>query len=124
MNSNTTISYPYIFNSLTGKSQLDYDIMSINNCLTLLLGSTRNELLGEPSFGTNLYQYLFEHSNEALYDLIKADIVETVNKYEKRITVAPEYIYITPGDNNDLYINIKYLLKNAGILQEYNLNIN
>ena len=56
-----TISFPRIFNPITGKTNLVTDEDSINNCLDLLFSTTVGELFGDPQFGCDLVSLFYEY---------------------------------------------------------------
>lgn len=115
-----SIKFPNIFNLDTGNTNLDSTYVSIHRCLALLLTSAKGELLGDPEYGCTLYEKLFDSYTSAQEDIIKGEIIEAINKYEKRITVNNTDISIERDSNNDhrYNIHIKYVLKNSDIPNE------
>jgi phage baseplate assembly protein W len=111
-----SLSYPITFNINSGQTNLDSDYLSINMCLALLLTTAKNELLGDPDFGCRLYEFLFEQTSESLIEDIKLDIVENIQKFEKRIIVNQNDIeikHLENTDRNTYSITITYTLKNS-----------
>lgn len=127
-----SVSYPLVFDVESGKTKLDSDYLSINMCLALLLTTAKNELLGDPDFGCRLYEFLFEQASSSVLDDIKLDIVENIEKFEKRIIVTQNDIDIKHMENTDrnaYSITITYRVKNSQkensteiILEERGLN--
>lgn len=108
----STINFPRIFNVSTGKTQLASGTTSINQCLGLLLTSSKQELYGDPMFGSNLMKYIFEPNDVILRELVVTDIIETINLYEKRITVSENDIYIE-SDGSSVNITIDYYINES-----------
>jgi len=104
-----TISFPRIFNPITGKTNLVTDEDSINNCLDLLFSTTVGELFGDPQFGCDLVSLFYEYEGELLEDLIKTEIVETITKYERRIQVSEDSVSVS-YINDKAIIRIKYYI--------------
>jgi len=121
---NNTFSYPYIFSMISGKSQLDNDIVSIETCLKLLLLTSKGELLGDPMFGTNINKYIYDINNIALQDILRTEIVDAINAYEKRVRVLPEYIYFNSNiETNTVNIIIKYIVVVSSELGTFELSL-
>jgi phage baseplate assembly protein W len=107
----TSIKYPITFDYVSGKTNLDDYVISINRCIALCLTSAKNELLGDPDFGSNLYEMLFEQYSDNLQVLIKQEIVDCITKFESRITVTDNNITIekkNDGNKNSFDIHISY----------------
>ena len=77
----TTFSFPYLFNRISKKTNLSTDNKSINECLSVLLRTRQGELLGNPNYGCNLLNNLFKYNGVLIDNIIKEDIVNTINKY-------------------------------------------
>ena len=121
-----SIKFPNIFNLESGNTSLDGKYTSINRCLALVLTTAKGELLGDPDYGCTLYEQLFNNYTEELQDIIKNDIVDSINKYEKRIIVTTDDITIKPIDNTEHHfqITITYKLRNSDVSNTAILNMN
>lgn len=118
-----SIKFPDIFNIYNGDTQVDSQYTSINRCIGLILTTGKGELLGDPDFGANLYEMLFNLDSETLQEEIKNNIKESVEKYEKRVTLNTEDISISYDVNTKTYsIHIKYNIRNSDI--EYDTYVN
>lgn len=121
-----SIKYPETFNLISGKTDLDDYIVSINRCLGLLLTTAKGELLGDPNFGCRLYEMLFDQYSKNLQELIKKDIVENVEKYEKRINIKENNIDIQENEvngRNSYTVTIRYMVKNSSQQGETKINL-
>lgn len=118
--------FPNMFNAITGETMLDTEYTSINRCIALILTTARGELLGDPDFGCTLYEQLFNVHTESLDDIIKTDIVNSLNKYEKRINISKTDIEIRQDSNNKnaYIIHINYTIKNSNENGSVEVNIN
>ena len=79
---------------------------AVNN-LKLVLGSCKNELLGDPAFGTDLKELFFSTTTAWLYDLVVDTIYETIRAYIPQIIVKREDIEISKSLTT-LYITIRF----------------
>ena len=112
-----SIKYPVTFNLTSGKTDLDELTTSINRCVALILTSAKGELLGDPDYGSRLYELLFNQYSDDLQDMIKTEIVESISKYETRIKVRDTDITIEQEENADrnaFNIHISYTVTNTG----------
>ena len=105
-----SISFPNTFNDISGQTDLAKEIASINQCIKLLLSTSKGELFGDPDFGCRLQEMLFDQMGDSLNTAVIDDIVNTLNKYETRIFVTDNDISVT-RDGRTLKINISYSLR-------------
>ena len=121
-----SIKFPNIFNLESGNTSLDSEYTSINRCLALILTTAKGELLGDPDYGCTLYEQLFNNYTEERQSIIKNDIVDSINKFEKRIIVTSEDITIKPIDNTEhnFQITISYQLRNSDVSNSAIIDIN
>ena len=121
-----SIKFPNMFNLESGNTSLDSEYTSINRCLALILTTAKGELLGDPDYGCTLYEQLFNNYTEERQTIIKNDIVDSINKFEKRIIVTVDDITINPIDNTEHHfqITIAYKLKNSDISNTAIINMN
>lgn len=116
-----TIAFNKMFNPQTNKVIIKENAESIQHCLSMLLSTCKGELLGDPDFGTNIKKYLMNYQGVVLQDKIKSDIIENIEKYEKRIIVTHKDIDIKTDENNCLYITISFLDLSNGQRKDFNL---
>lgn len=80
------------------------------------------ELLGDPQWGCNLIDRVFQYNGVIINQMIIEDIVNAVAKYEPRIIMNEDDITII-NDVQVLHIFITYTIKETGEVNEYNLDI-
>jgi phage baseplate assembly protein W len=117
----TSIKYPITFNLTTGSTDLDDLTTSINRCIALILTTGKGELLGDPEFGCRLYEILFNQFSENLETVIKKEILDSLNKFESRITLYENDITIThvdEGDRNEYKITLSYMITGTNRVAE------
>lgn len=120
----SSIKYPNTFNYVSGKTDLDDYVTSINRCIALILTSAKCELLGDPNYGSNLYAMLFEQYSDNFEILIKQEIVDCITAFERRITVTTDNIKIEQksiNEKNSFVITINYTIIRSG--QSYETSI-
>lgn len=82
---------------------------AINNSINNILFTARGERVGDPEFGSNLIEFLFEPVDYYVSYLIADRILDNIEFYEPRIFI--DEILISPEpDNNTYNVNIKYTI--------------
>lgn len=99
-----SFSFPNLFNS--GGTKLVYDNKATNQNLKTLLLSTKQSLLGDPNYGTNLKKLIFNQNNSILRDIVIDDIYTNIQVFLPQIQVKREDIELI-SERNTLYVNIK-----------------
>jgi phage baseplate assembly protein W len=97
----TSIKYPITFNLTSGVTDLDDLTTSINRCIGLILTTGKGELLGDPDFGCRLYEMLFNQYSEILENQIKEEIIESISKFESRVSLKEDNITIAQDNSDD-----------------------
>lgn len=113
-----SIKYPDAFDLVSGETLLSDGTKSINQCIGLILTTGKGELLGDPDFGCTLYEMLFDQYSDAEEVLIKKEIVDSISKFEQRVTVSEQDITIIEdndqiGHKNRYKITINYTVNNT-----------
>lgn len=118
----TTFSFPQLVNRTTRKIELSKNTKSINECLGILLRTRPGELLGDPDYGCYLIDRVFRYNGVIIESLIKEDIMNAVQKYEPRIDMSTNDIYLEQ-DGRILRIYIQYTIKETGEVNDYNMEL-
>lgn len=116
-----SISFPNIFNKSHVNLEKDYDAVKQN--LILLLGSNKGGLYGDPWFGTNIKQILWDQNHrEILTTIVKEHIYDAIYSYmPNNIEIKPSDIVVNIIDN---YANVKINLSAYSNKENDMLNIN
>lgn len=99
-----SIAFPNMFG--TGSTKMKYDSDATNQNLKTLLLSTKQSLLGDPNYGTNLKKLIFNQNNSILRDIVIDDIYTNIQVFLPQIDVKREDIELI-SERNTLYVNIK-----------------
>jgi phage baseplate assembly protein W len=121
-----SIKYPQTFDLISGSTDIDDTTTSINRCIALILTSAKCELLGDPDFGSRLYEMLFEQYSATLEAAIKAEIVEAITTFEKRVTITEDDVEIkesTSGLRNAYDITIHYTITRTNRNEETTVHL-
>lgn len=117
-----TFSFPQIINRISGKIEMSDNVQSINECLGILLRTRPGEMLGDPNWGCNLINRIFQYQGIIVDELIKEDIYDAISKYEPRIIVEPNDIIIEEN-MNVVSIYIQYTIKETGEINSFNMDV-
>ena len=99
------------FNNLGGFKRLIQNNKFHDN-LKVLLETKKGTLIGDPDFGSNLYQLLFEPANEVTADLIRQEVAYTIENYTDNIVV--DQIDVT-YKSHTIQLNIRYRVLNTNV---------
>lgn len=78
--------------------------------------------MGDPEWGCNLIDRVFQYNGVIINQLIIEDIINAVAKYEPRVIMRESDIKII-NDIQVLHIFMTYTIKETGEVNEYNLDI-
>ena len=93
-----SIGFPDIFNGST--VNLDKDYYAIKTNLKALLMSNRGGLFGDPNYGLNMKQILWDQAcNPVVVELLKDEIFNAIYSYMPQITVTRDDIDVTVDGN-------------------------
>lgn len=111
-----SIAFPNIFKGSTVNLLKDEE--AINNNLKLLIGSNRGGLYGDPHYGVDIKQILYDNQIDPLMkSLVRDEICEAVNSYMPQCTVDREDINMVDNGNNFVTLNIQ-VKTNSGIVSD------
>ena len=126
-----SISFPNMFNKSTTNLEKDFDAIRQN--IVLLLGSNKGGLFGDPWFGTDIKQVLWDPNHrDILTDIIRDQIFESINTYmPNNISINRNDITINIVDNYanvqinlSAYTNKENDLLNISLLNDIDTNTN
>lgn len=120
----TSLSFPNIFSTISGKTMLDTTFEAINKRLLLLVQSAYLELFGDPDFGCGIYEITFDYATDITFDLLKKMISESIEKYEPSIYVSTDMINVSINNkNNHIEITINYIVRDSDMSGSATMNM-
>ena len=84
-----------LLNSLGGWRRIASNT-KFNDDLKVLLETRRGTLIGDPSFGSNLHELLFEPANEATASLIRHEVASTIEEHFGNINIESVDVTFRP----------------------------
>ena len=100
-----------LFNSLGGFNRVVSN-QKFRDDLLVLLETRKGSLIGDPEYGSNLHQLLFEPANEATANRIRMEVANTVEKYYDNFLI--DRVDVT-FKSHTVLLNIYYKLINSNI---------
>lgn len=70
-----------------GNVRIKSSLEKFKEDLRMLLETKRGTLIGDPAFGSNLYQILFEPANESTAALIRQEVATTIERYYTNVSI-------------------------------------
>lgn len=101
-----SLAFPDMFAKDGVRTKIIEDHEATFSNLKLVLGATKNSLLGDPDFGSLLKRKLFEQNTPILQDLVIDDIYTTILTFMPQLVLKRSDITIT-SNNVDLFATIK-----------------
>lgn len=115
-----SIDFPEMFSSNGTRLVKDKDATMSN--LKLLLASWKNSLFGDPYFGTNIKNFIYEQNNIILRDLIIDDIYVSIQQFMPQVYIKREDIKII-NDGTNVYVDINCINKLDKEVNTYQINL-
>jgi phage baseplate assembly protein W len=103
------MDYIYTDLSSTEKSRLDYDADAIKNSLKNILNTRKGEFPGNPHFGSDVSDYLFEMADGVTNSIIQFQVEQAIRNFEKRVKVEAVVVEENVAYNSislDIYFSI------------------
>jgi phage baseplate assembly protein W len=122
LNKNVAIGISLPFNAPSAfRSTYDFKEQLKYNLINLLL-TNKGERILNPNFGTDIRKQLFNQMVDDSFEILKADILNTIKVYIPEITV--ERLDITPAYNNNLFtVNLFYRVNISNEKDTITINI-
>lgn len=109
-----TIAFPNMFSSDSNTVQLLTGKEAIKTAMRSALLSRQNELLGDPSFGSQILSYVFDVKNATFGLDVREEIARTLNQNVSGISCSSNDIYISDDpQSTGLRIVIYYNYNNT-----------
>lgn len=94
-------------NPATGDIMLRTNEQAIEYSIVNLLTTNRYERLFQPEIGSGILDLLFENDTPATVDILKEQIIDTINNYEPRCVLI-DVIVIPRMDDNTYEVEITF----------------
>tara|TARA_R110000824_G_scaffold91961_1_gene223365 strand:+ start:3124 stop:3534 length:411 start_codon:yes stop_codon:yes gene_type:complete len=106
------VAFPMMNEGIGGYVAQNENLRSLRDCVVQLIMTGRGARVMRPDYGTDLRASMFEQFTSEMIEVLRAQIIETIAKYEprvivKRIALNPDYenhtlkveLYITSKDD-------------------------
>lgn len=99
-----SFNFPNIFGDTYTKTIEDHEATVSNLMLTLM--SAKNELMGDPYFGTNIKKLMFEQNDTILRDIVIDDIYSAILQFVPQLQLKRSDVKIIQT-RTDIVVQIK-----------------
>ena len=113
-----SIQFPNIFNKTSVNTVEDYDATLQN--LKMLILSEKQEMLGDPYFGTRLQYFMFDQNDLILRDILIDDLYTAITTFMPQIKITRKDIAII-NDRDNIIINIEAMNKKSFEQEMYSI---
>jgi phage baseplate assembly protein W len=115
-------AYDMAKNSQTEGELLNED--AINVSIENILMTNRGERVFLPDFGSIIPLVIFETINQANGEIILDDIIESIKRWETRVTILEDRVKLDVRANeNALLLSIQYKINRNGLTGTFNRKI-
>lgn len=103
--------FPIKIDENTGKIKTTTYERDIKESIYIILTTNIGERLGNPQFGSKIFEYMFEPINDSLISDIEIDVKKAIEKWEKRIDEINVSTSVDDASQGVVSIDIKYTIK-------------
>jgi phage baseplate assembly protein W len=96
-----------------GDISLSNGQLSIEDSITIILGTAKGERVMRPEFGCDIHEHVFDSINETTITLVNTAVEEALIKWEPRIDVGSVSAQQDPDNPSRLVIDIRYLVRST-----------
>lgn len=105
----TYIDLDYKLNTVNKDIRLATDKEAINNSIRNILNTSKGTVPGNPSFGSDLQEVLFEIMDDITFSLVQSIVRTELEKWEPRIEIK-EVNFDSVIDQGQMIINLVYII--------------
>lgn len=84
----------------------------IRQSIFQILGTSRGERVMRPTFGANVYKFVFANNNDLLADLIATEVRTALGRFEPRISVVTVQVV---SNDNEVVTTVSYVVKATNV---------
>lgn len=116
-----SIRFPEIFSGAKVFLLKDHEATK-SNLFLILKTVTRNQLFGDPYYGTDLLSAIYQQNDVILWDIIADQIYEAINEYIPQLKLTKEDIKVY-GEGTELFASISAINRIDNTLDLYNIKL-
>ncbi len=92
-----------------GDIALSYGTASIEESISVILGTAKGERVMRPEFGCEIHDHVFDTINQATISLVESAVEEALLEWEPRIDIEQVDARPNPEQPSQLQIDIQYV---------------
>ncbi len=112
--------FPVEIDSQTGKFKTVQGDEDIEDAIKIILTTKKGERIGNPQFGSNLFNYIFTSVNYTELKEMEYEIIQALTMWEPRIKELEVEAQMDSGNVGRVSISIKYMTDKSITPDEFN----
>lgn len=116
-----SIRFPDMFNGAKTYLYKDHEATK-SNLFLILKTVTRNQLFGDPYYGTDLLSAIYQQNNVILWDIIADQIYTSIREYIPQLQLTRSDIKVY-GEGTELFASISAINRIDNTLDLYNIRL-
>ena len=116
-----SIRFPDIFSGAKTYLLKDHDATK-SNLFLILKTVTRNQLFGDPYYGTDLLSTIYQQNDVILWDIIADQIYTAIREYIPQLAIQKEDIKVY-GEGTEVFASISAINRIDNTLDLYNIKL-
>lgn len=100
--------FPFVISKEDGRVETSSDSENIRQSVEIILLTEPGERWMHPDFGTKLHQFLFENMDSQTTEMIRREVIHSLQLWEKRIQDIHVETQMRPEHQGELHITVTY----------------
>jgi phage baseplate assembly protein W len=89
---------------------------SVKSMVLHIILTPKGQRIRQPSFGTDLIKYIFEHNDEGTWNNIKDEIRKQISFYLPQVIFNNINVIQDEENKHDIYVEVDYSVENNGTI--------
>ncbi len=115
--------FPIEIDPQTGKFKTVSGDEDIKEAIRIILTTKKRERIGNPQFGSNVFNFMFANINTTELSELEFEITEELNRWEPRIKDLEVEAQMDPNHKGRVYVSIRYETDNSLSPEEVDLKL-
>lgn len=110
--------FPIQVDPATGRIKMSEYEEDIEESIRIILSTTKGERVMRPDFGSTVFEYIFNLTDEMTIGLLEKEIEETIRRWEPRVENVRAKVTMDKLSQEKLYVSVTYVVRSTNT--EYN----
>lgn len=110
--------FPVQVDETTGRIMMSEYEEDIEESIRIILSTSKGERVMRPDFGSTIFEYIFNLTDEMTIGLLESEIEEAIRTWEPRVENVRAEVRIDQLNQEKLYVSVTYVVRSTN--HEYN----